>query len=256
MELIDTHAHLDFSEYYGEREQVIKRARDRGVIKIVNIGTDLSSSRRSLALSQQYQCVYAAVGVHPHNADEVELQQARLLLKDLAKADKVKAIGEIGLDFHYDNSPRNIQKEVFEELVELAVELQLPVIIHSREAAAETMEILEEYSFANRAGIMHCFAGDDNMAERALQLGFYIAVGGIITFKNSQKLCQTISRIPLERLLVETDCPFLTPEPNRGKRNEPAYVQHVVHRLADIKNVSPEEVAAQTVQNARDVFLF
>ena len=254
MEIIDTHAHLDFSEFYEDRQEVINRAREQGVVNIVNIGTRLSSSRKALALSQEYECVYAAVGIHPHNADEIEVDKACLVLKDLAKADKVKAIGEIGLDFHYDNSPRDVQREVFINSLELAAELQLPVIIHSREASDETMRILENYRVSKPGGIMHCFAGDDKMAERALKLGYYIAVGGIITFNSADRLRQTIAGVPLERLLVETDCPFLTPAPNRGKRNEPSHIRYVVQKLAEIKGLSPEEIAAVTTRNAKEVF--
>lgn len=253
MQLIDTHTHLDFSQFDEDRKEVINRAQNSDIAAVLNIGTCLSSSRKSLMLSQHFDdFMYTTVGVHPHNAGDIDFHKASEILYDLSKADRVKAIGEIGLDYYYDNSPHQQQREMFIELLELAKEVQLPVVIHSREAPQETMEILKQHAAPDNGGIMHCFAGDINMAEQALNLNFYIAVNGIITFNNAHKLRETISRVPLDRLLIETDCPYLTPTPYRGQRNEPAYVRQVAEKIAEIKGVTTEQIAARTTDTARE----
>ena len=249
MQLVDTHAHLDFLQFNKDREKVINNARKAGLKYIINIGTTLASSRRSVELSQLFDEVYATVGIHPHNASGVA-QETVTVLKDLAKAAKVIAIGEIGLDFHYDNSPRKIQQEIFVKQLQLAREFNLPVIIHSREASGETMKILEEQRVKEIGGIMHCFAGDTEMAFKVIEWGMYLAFGGIITFKNAHKTRQVVAEVPLENILIETDCPYLAPVPFRGKRNQPAYVKYVAREIAQIKDIPVEKVARVTTENA------
>ncbi|MFW6269645.1 MAG: TatD family hydrolase [Bacillota bacterium] len=251
MQLIDTHAHLDFPRFDKDREEVIKRARKNDIVKIVNVGANLASSRRSLELSQHYEYIFATAGVHPHDADQVDKNSIQVL-KDFSKPDKVVAIGEIGLDFHYNNSPQEVQIKAFKKQLQLAREINLPVVIHSREAERETMKILKEAEI-NR-GILHCFAGDMKMAEEALDMGLYLAFGGIITFNSADKLRKIVKNIPLERILLETDAPYLTPVPRRGKRNEPSYVRYVAKKIADIKKVEVEKIAEITSSNAEHVY--
>ena len=253
MKLIDTHAHLDFPKFDKDRTEVINRAIDSGIEKIVNIGSDMTSSRNSVELSRRYDEIYSVIGIHPHNADSFDLNVSKKL-KKLSKNGKVVAIGEIGLDFHYDNSPREKQKQAFRAQLRLAKSLDLPVVIHTRDADKETLEILKEEDVSEIGGIMHCFASDKKMAEEILDLGFYIAFGGLITFNNLDDLREIVSKVPLDKLLVETDAPYLTPEPYRGKRNEPLHVKYVAERIAEIKNVDLEKVAKKTTANAKKVY--
>ena len=249
--LIDTHAHLDFSDFDRNLEKVINKAKENGVKYIINIGTDFASSRKSLELTQNYNNVFATAGVHPHQAKIVD-QQGLKVLKDLAKADKVIGIGETGLDFHYDYSPRDKQIEVFEQLIKLSKSINLPLIIHSREAEDKTLDILTTNRVSK--GVFHCFTGDLKLAEKILNLGLYVSINGILTFKNAKTIQNSVKEIPLEKILIETDSPYLTPEPHRGHRNEPAYVKYVVQKIADIKKISFEKVAEITTKNARAVF--
>ncbi len=253
MELIDTHAHLDFPRFNEDRKQVMEKARKEDVNYIINVASNLAASHRGLELSQIFSSIYATVGVHPHDADQVD-KEAISVLKDMAKADQVVAIGEIGLDFHYDNSPRDKQKEVFRAQLDLAREINLPVVIHSREAEEETLKILIEKKVSELGGIFHCFTGDLELAERVMDLGLYLALGGIITFNNADNLRRTVSDIPLKKILLETDCPFLTPHPYRGQRNEPSYVKYVAEKIAEIKDISLSEVAKRTTENAKKVY--
>ncbi|MBM7623929.1 TatD family hydrolase [Sporohalobacter salinus] len=251
--LVDTHAHIDFSRFDEDREEVINRAKENSLEYIINVGADEESSQRSLELAQKHDMIYAVVGIHPHEAKNVT-ESTYKQLKNWAKEDKVVAIGETGLDYHYDNSPREVQRQVFRRHIQLAKEVDLPLVIHSREAEDQTMEILKEEEAEAVGGIIHCFPGDQKMANQALELNFYIAVGGILTFNNSYQLQRVVKQIPLDKLLIETDAPYLTPEPNRGKRNEPSYVKHVVDKLAQILPYSAEEIAATTTENAKEIF--
>ena len=251
MFLTDTHAHLDFPQFDGDREEVIARALAAGVGSIINVGADLASSRRAVALAEAHPQIYAAVGVHPHDAktltDEVLKE-----LRELAQHPKVIAIGEIGLDFYRDLSPRDEQQRAFERQLALASELGKPVIIHDRQAHAEVLAILRRWP--GLRGVLHCFSGDLDMAHEAIEMGFYISVGGPVTFKNARRLPEIVRQLPLERLLVETDCPYLAPHPYRGKRNEPAYVRLVAQKVAELKGVPLERVARVTTANARQLF--
>lgn len=252
MILVDTHAHLDFNDFAEDREEVISRARNNGIAYIVNVGSDLESSRNSVRLAEKYPFVYAAVGIHPHDADKLD-DSVLEELEELASRKKVLAIGEIGLDYYYDNSPRDIQKEAFRKQAKLAEKVGLPFIIHSREADEDTLKILKD-SYTGNSGILHCFGSDLKMARECLELGLYLAFGGVITFKNAEELRRVVKEIPLDRILVETDSPFLTPVPFRGRRNESDYVRYVAEKIAEIKGMSIEELAKITSANAVRVY--
>ncbi|MGI6565947.1 MAG: TatD family hydrolase [Limnochordia bacterium] len=251
MELIDTHCHLNDPRFESDLPEVIQRARSAGVTELVNIGYDLDSSRKGIELAALYSGLKTTVGIHPHDADTAD-EAALAELAKLAGAESVAAIGEIGLDYYYDNSPRELQRLAFRRQMELAKEMDLPVVIHSRSAAQETLEILQE--FAPLRGIMHCFSGSFETAQICMDLGLYIAFGGAITFKNADRLRGVAARVPLERTVLETDCPYLSPEPWRGRRNEPAYLVSVLAKLAELKQVSEAEAARITTVNARNVF--
>jgi len=255
LRLLDTHAHLDFDDYNKDREEVINRARDIGVEKIVNIGADLEGSRRAVKLAEKYDDIYAVVGIHPHEADTVN-EKSLNEIRNLASSSKVKAIGECGLDFYYDNSPRKIQKEAFEKQLNLALELELPVVIHSREAAAETLEILDKTADFAQKLIFHCYAYGPEEIEEIIKRDYYVAFGGLITFNSAQPIRDALKKMPLDRILLETDAPYLTPSPNRGKRNEPAYLEYIVKKAAKIKGVTAEKMGRITTENAERVYDF
>ncbi len=252
--LIDSHAHLDDLRYDTDRDNVLQRAEAAGIDAIVTIGCDLPTSQAAVALAQAHPTLFATIGVHPHEAKEIEegwYDSFRLL----ARQPKVVAYGEIGLDYHYDHSPREIQRERFREQIHLARELDLPLIIHTREAQEDTVKILREEGAAGVGGVFHCFSGDAWLAKDALDLGFYLSFSGVLTFKNAAMLRDIAKTVPLDRLMVETDSPYLTPVPYRGKRNEPAYVQYVVETLAEVRgNGSVESIARATVENTKRIF--
>ena len=255
---IDSHAHIDGPEFDADREEVIQRARAAGVSTILNIGTGnphSGSLERAVDLAETHSDVYTAIGIHPHDARLFDDEAEQLVLKLITQSSRVVAWGEIGLDFHYDNSPREVQIKVFQRQLQLAGNANLPVIIHTREAEAETIDILKSQSAsAGRTGIMHCFSGSSWLAQQALDLDFYISLSGIVTFKNADELRATAKQVPLDMLLIETDCPFLAPVPYRGKRNEPAYVVEVARCLADLHGVSVDEIARVTAANFARMF--
>jgi TatD DNase family protein len=253
--LIDSHAHIQGKEYAGETAAVIERAQAAGVEQIIVVGGagDMSSNTDAVALADSFENIYATVGMHPHDAKDVgsdELQK----LKDLALHPKVIAVGETGLDYYYDHSPRDVQRRVFAQFIHMARETELPIVVHERDAASEGAELLRSEGEGKLRGVIHCFTGNYEAARAYLDLGFYISFTGIITFKNAEALRDVVRRVPLERILVETDSPYLTPVPHRGKRNEPAYVRLVAATLADIKGATLDEVARVTTQNARQLF--
>ncbi len=250
--LIDSHAHLELEEFDKDRDEVIERAKEAGVGAIVVVGIDLADSKKAVALARRYPMVYATVGVHPHDAAAVT-QETYEELRTLAGEDKVVAYGEIGLDFFRNRSPREVQIKRFGEQLDLSVELGLPVIIHDRDAHNETLEMLKIHK-GKLHGVVHCFSGDYEMARQCIDLGYYISIPGTITYKKSDVLRNVVRNIPLERLLVETDAPFLAPEPKRGKRNEPAFVFHTARRVAEIRGTLYDAVASTTAQNARELF--
>jgi len=253
--LIDSHAHIQGKEYAGEVEAVIARAREAGVGKIIAVGGagDMSSNTEAIALAKTFPEIYATVGMHPHDAKDVGADELKKL-KELAAAPKVVAVGETGLDYYYDHSPREVQRRVFAEFIHLARETGLPIVVHERDAAQDVADLLRAEGARKLRGVIHCFTGDYEAACAYLDLGFYISFTGIITFKNANLLREVVRRVPLDRMLVETDSPYLTPVPHRGKRNEPAYVQYVAETIAKIKCVSLEEVARVTTQNVRELF--
>ena len=253
--IVDTHAHLDFSAFDDDRQTVIRRAEAAGVRWIVNPGADLESSQRAIRLAEVYAGIYAAVGVHPHDAQTVTPSTLRELRR-LARHPRVVAIGEIGLDYYRDLSPRQMQREAFRQQLELAGELCLPVILHDRDAHDDVLSILDEWKTGrrDRPGLFHAFSGDIAMAQRVVEMGYYLAIGGPVTFRNAGHLREVAVAAPADRLVVETDCPYLTPHPHRGKRNEPAFVRLVVERIATLRGESIDAIARQTTQNARALF--
>jgi TatD DNase family protein len=255
---VDSHAHIDGEEFDADRDEVVARARAAGVRAILNVGTGDphgGSFERALAVAQTYEDVYFAAGVHPHDARLYDAAAEQYVADLLSGNTRAVALGEIGLDYHYDNSPREVQREVFARQLRLAKSLSLPVIIHTREADADTLAILrEEYAGTVRGGVMHCFGGGPALAEGALDLGFYISFAGNVTFKKAEALRGVARTVPPERLLVETDCPYLAPVPHRGRRNEPAYVAATARFLADLRGVGHEELGRATSENFSRLF--
>ncbi len=255
--LIDSHCHIDGEAFDEDRDEVVVRAKDAGVVAMLNIGTGDPHNgeiAKAVAVAEKYSGVFASVGVHPHDAMLYD-DAAEEHLIDLSKSEKVVAWGEIGLDYYYDHSPRDVQRDVFRRQIRTAKSLELPIIIHSRDADDETVEILtEECSWEGFRGIMHCFGGTAKMAEALMPLGFYISFAGNVTFKKAENLRDAARVVPLDRLLVETDCPFLTPVPHRGKRNEPAMVVHTAKFLAELYDIEFGRLAEQTTKNFLDLF--
>ena len=255
---IDSHAHVDGPEFDQDRQQVLERAQQAGITTILNVGTGDPHSDgfdRAVELSRTVELIYTAIGTHPHDARLYD-DAAELKTESLVKSSpKVIAWGEIGLDFHYDNSPRDVQMAVFAKQLAAAQRCELPVIIHTREAESETVEILKlEYANSKRRGVFHCFSGSETLARLALDLGFFISFSGIITFKKAQELRDVARMVPLDLLLIETDCPFLSPIPYRGKRNEPAYVVEVARCVAEIHGKHLDEIAELTTNNFHALF--
>ncbi|PKN19801.1 MAG: hydrolase TatD [Deltaproteobacteria bacterium HGW-Deltaproteobacteria-6] len=249
--LIDSHAHLEMKEFDSDRQDVIERARVAGVDCIVTVGTNPGLSRKALSIARQYENIYATVGVHPHDAAAAS-DKSLDELKALACDPKVVAYGEIGLDYFRNISPRGKQTEIFGKQLELANELNLPVIIHDRDAHEETLSMVK--SSGIRLGVFHCFSGDWGMARRCIDLGFYISVPGVVTFDKSKVLQEVVRQAPLDSLLLETDCPYLTPVPHRGKRNEPSFIIHTAKKVAEIKGMNWEIVAEKAAVNTRKLF--
>ncbi|HHY75084.1 MAG TPA: TatD family hydrolase [Bacillus bacterium] len=251
--LFDTHVHLNASQFADDVEEVIKRAQSEGVSAMVCVGFDRQTIQEAIRIAEKHDFIYASVGWHP--VDAIDMQEDDLLwLEELASHPKVVALGEMGLDYYWDKSPKDIQKDVFRKQIRLAKKVKLPIIIHNREATQDIVEILKEEDAAEVGGIMHCFSGSLEIAKECIAMNFYISFGGPVTFKNAKKPKEVAAELPLEKLLIETDCPYLTPHPYRGKRNEPAYVKFVAEQIAELKGISYEEVARQTTLNAKRVF--
>ncbi len=250
--MIDSHAHLDDKQFNYDRDSIIKDLKENYVAYFINPASDMESSRNSLELSDKYEFIFSAVGVHPHEAEGFTDEMLNEL-KEMAKNKKVVAIGEIGLDYYYDNSPRDIQKEVFRRQMELAKELKLPVIIHSRDAYGDTFDILNEFK-DEVIGVMHCYSGSIEMAERYMSLGYYISFAGPVTFKNATNVKDAAKKVPMNRMLIETDSPYLTPTPNRGKRNEPKYVKYVAETIANLREIPLSDLVENTRNNTIELF--
>lgn len=251
LELVDTHAHVNMDHYEDDRDEVINRAAESGV-GFLNMGLDLPSSDKSIELARNHENVYAGVGFHPHEADKLDSSA----LKKLARASQtkeVRAIGEIGLDYYRENSPAADQRRAFRAQLDLAVETGLPVSVHNRDSTEDLLSIFREKDELP-PGVIHSFLGDRELGEEFMDLGFYLGLSGPVTFDGEDDLRKAIRAFPLDRLVLETDSPFLTPTPNRGKRNEPSYVEFVAEEIADIKGISRKEVAEQTTDNARRLF--
>jgi len=252
MRLIDSHAHYDHKRFASDRDSLLKSMPSRGVDMIINTGCDLPSSKASVKLAEAYSHIYATVGVHPHEANTLS-EEGLETIKHLCAHKKVIAIGEIGLDFYYDFSPRDIQRHWFKRQLQLAHEVQMPVVIHSREANEEVYEIICQSPVRN--GVIHCFPGDAQLAIAYTNLGFYIGIGGVITYDKTGKLQSVADAVPLEKILLETDAPYLTPAPFRGKRNESQYLIHVAEEIAKIKGIGVETVCKQTNENVKSLFV-
>ncbi len=250
--LIDTHAHLDFSDFNSDRDGVIKRAQENGVGLIVNVSSSLEGCVRSLELARLYQCVYASVGIHPHDVKDVD-ESVFKKVSEWAKRERVVAIGEVGLDFYRNLSPENIQKNFFRRFIEISIASELPLIIHSRQAEEDTLTILNDFS-AKLQGVIHCFSGGRVFLEKCLGLGLYVSFTCNVTYKKSDALRDLIKEVPLDRLLLETDCPYLSPEGLRGKRNEPANVRLLAGFIAELRNCSVEKIGQATTENAKKLF--
>ncbi|MFQ6092368.1 MAG: TatD family hydrolase [bacterium] len=249
---IDTHAHLDFRQYDGDREQVIDRAIKNGLIAIITVGIDLETSLASVDLAEEHEAIFAAVGFHPHEAERLDTV-ALTKLTALAKHEKVVAIGEIGLDYYRDLAPRAIQKEAFRRQIRLAKRLNLPVVIHIRQAYEDAMDILDEERASEVGGVFHCFSGDEFAAMWATEEGFFLSFTGAVTFARSRAL-RIASSVTADALLLETDSPFLAPVPYRGKRNEPAYLRKIAEKLAEARRTTVEKIADSTTLNAKNLF--
>ncbi|WP_224931074.1 TatD family hydrolase [Bacillus safensis] len=251
--LFDTHAHLNAEQYKEDLEQVIERAKNEKVEKIVVVGFDRPTITRAMELIEEYDFIYAAIGWHP--VDAIDMTDEDLAwIKDLSQHEKVVAIGEMGLDYYWDKSPKDVQKEVFRRQIALAKEVNLPIVIHNRDATEDVVTILKEEGAAEVGGIMHCFTGSLETAKVCMDMNFYISFGGPVTFKNAKKPKEVVKEIPSDRLLIETDCPYLTPVPFRGKRNEPSYVKYIAEQIAELREISFEELAELTTKNAKKVF--
>ncbi len=250
--IFESHAHYDNSKFDEDRDEIITKCYKDNVTKIVNIAADMPSCKTSIELAKKYDYVYATVGVHPHDVQEMTDRDIDTLRNYVLNEDKVVAIGEIGLDYYYDYSDRPSQRKWFEKQLELANELDIPVVIHSRDADQECYEIIKKYR--PKKAVIHCFSGSKELAKLYVDMGYYIGVGGVVTFKNSRKLVEVVQNIPLESILLETDAPYLSPEPNRGKRNDSTNIKFISRNIAKIKGVSPDTVENVTFCNAMSLY--
>ena len=248
--IFDTHAHYNDEAFAEDREELLAQMKEAGIDFIVNIGADMASSRETASMCEKYPFMYGAVGVHPSDSLEIN-EQSLNELKELALRDKIMAIGEIGLDYYWPEPSREVQKPAFEAQIALAKEVNLPIVVHSREAAKDTADMLSALHAGDCGGVIHCFSYGKEMAREFLNMGFYIGVGGVVTFKNAKKLVEAVAYAPMDRILLETDCPYLAPSPYRGKRNSSLYLPYVAEEIARIKNISYEEVLAITMENAK-----
>lgn len=256
MYIFDTHAHYDDKSFDKDRKEVLEMVKKQGVGRIVNVGTSLTlgSIQKTIVMTKEYEFVYGAAGIHPEYVMELENKDRYTELEKCLQEEKIVALGEIGLDYHYEDNPvREIQKKHFEGQLELAEKLKMPVILHSREAAKDTLNFVKLYA-GKIEGIIHCFSYGTEMAREFLNLGFYIGIGGVLTFKNAKKLKEVVKYAPLDRLVIETDCPYMTPEPNRGKRNDSSNLVYVIKELASLKGITEKEVLKAVCKNGNRVY--
>lgn len=250
--MIDSHCHLDFKDFKNNRLEIINGAVSSGVHTFINIGADLQSSQRTAKLTDEFDCIYGTVGIHPHDAKTYDKNIEDEIYRLLDNI-KIVGVGEIGLDFYRDLSPRNIQKDVFRKQLEIAVEKNLPVVIHTRDSFRETVEIVKDYADSLPGGVFHCFPGTVDDAYEVIKLGFLVGLGGVVTFPKA-KMAEVAEEIPLEYILLETDCPYLAPVPFRGKQNQPAYVKYVAEKISELKKIKPAEVEKFTDRNCQKLF--
>ena len=250
--IFDTHAHYDDAQFDSDREELLTSMPELGVTTIVNVSSTLKSCEKCVELARKYPYVYAAVGIHPDEVGSLN-EETFAWMERLLDNEKVVAVGEIGLDYYWDNESHEVQEKWFVRQLELARRHHLPIIIHSREAAADTMEIMKAHA-QGLEGVIHCYSYSREQAEEYVKMGFYIGIGGVLTFKNAKKLKEVAAAIPLERIVLETDCPYLAPEPFRGKRNQSSYIRYVAEKLAEIKGMTAEEVIAVTEENAKKMY--
>ncbi|NLJ72114.1 MAG: TatD family hydrolase [Syntrophomonadaceae bacterium] len=250
---IDSHAHIQDSKFKNDLADILKRAKEADVEKIICVGYDYNSSYEAVNLAKKYEEVYAVIGIHPHDAKSYTEEIAAKLF-DLAKEPKVVAIGEMGLDFYRDLSPRDVQADVFRAQIKLAQELYKPIVIHDRDAHNEVLKIVKEEKAGKNEGVMHCYSGHVPLAIEFMKLGFYISIAGPITYKNARKTQEVAAKIPLDKMLIETDCPYLTPEPYRGKRNEPSYVVEVAKKIGELRGKTADEIGYMTSLNTKKLF--
>jgi len=257
LKYFESHAHYDDRRYDRDRHEVLKACKEAGVEYIINAGADLRSTKKAIRIAAEYDFLYATVGVHPHSAKTLDESSFAELAK-LTKSPKVVAVGEIGLDFYRDNSPRDVQRKWFERQLELAKEVSLPVVIHSRDACQEVFDTLKNANLSERegrgAGVIHCYSGSAELAVKYVDMGYFIGIAGPVTYKNARKIVETVESVPLERILIETDCPYLTPEPFRGDRNDSQKLKYICEKIGQIKQISPEEVAKITMKNGAALF--
>lgn len=253
MELVDVHAHILDACFENDLDEVVKRADDSGVRKIICSAYDLSSSQKAVEIANKYEKVYATVGIHPENLEGVNFGTDKNKLCQLAENKKVVAIGEIGLDYHFTSENKNLQKEIFEKQIQLANELNLPIVVHSRDAMGDTIELLKKNK-PKKESLMHCYSGSIESAKILINLGFAFSFGGVVTFKNAKNVVEVVKNLPMDKILLETDCPYMTPVPFRGQRNEPKNVVYVADEIARIKDLNIEEVAKITTENAKRIF--
>lgn len=253
--IFETHAHYDDESFDEDREQLLCSLPEQGIGRVINVGASIETTKTTLALAAKYDFIYAAVGVHPSDIDGLN-EETYAWLKQQATLPKTVAIGEIGLDYYWDKEPevQKAQRYWFKRQLELARETKLPVIIHSRDAAADTMEVMRDAHAEEIPGVIHCYSYSKEMAQEFIRMGYYIGVGGVVTFKNAKKLKETVESIPLERILLETDCPYMAPEPYRGTRNDSSNIPYVIAKIAELKGITAEEVEHVTEQNARKLF--
>lgn len=252
MKIVDSHCHIDDKRFDADREELNSLFEENEIDFLIDPASDVNSGRKILELVKKYDKIYGAVGIHPHEVEGVT-QKHLDEIYEMSFAEKIVAIGEIGLDYYYDNSPKDKQKEIFRKQMEIAKKRKLPVIIHTRDAMGDTYDILSEFR-GEVVGVMHCYTGSLEMAKRFIELGYYISISGAVTFKNAVKVREMAKEIPLDNLLIETDSPYLTPEPHRGKRNEPKFVRLVAEKIAELKNMEVNDLIYNTNSNVRNLF--
>ena len=251
--IFDTHAHYDDEAFDTDRDELLTSIKENGICNIVNVGASMDSTKASVELSKKYDFMYTSVGVYPNETGELT-ENDMYTLRKLSEDKKVVAIGEIGLDYHFLEPDKDIQKKWFRKQLDVAAETGLPVIIHSRDAASDTMSILKEYQGKLSGGVIHCYSYSLEMAKEYIKMGYYIGIGGVVTFKNAKKLIEVAENIALENIVLETDCPYLSPEPNRGKRNDSTNLHYVVKKISELRGISEEEIIEQTYKNAIDLY--